>query len=674
MVDGDAVTPLQAAADGGRDAFLSYASADESVATRVCAHLEAQGLSVWMAPRDVPAGAQYAEAIVGGINGARAMMLILSEHSVASPHVGREIERASSKHKPIIALRMDATPLPPALEYFLSQSQWVDARSGMPAALSRLTDGLARIAGATAGGSPAPSPAPGPGAPSGSSAARRTELLRTIGIVLASLVVLLGGWFAAEKYWWSRGPHTPGVAAGTTGAMAPQSIAVLPFTDLSEKKDQEYFSDGLSEELIDLLGRVPGLRVPARTSSFYFKGRQATLADIGKALNVTHVLEGSVRKSGDALRITTELVAVGDDSRVWSETYDRKLDDVFRVQDDIAGSVVSALKVRMLDQAAGRAKPTSNSEAYLHYLRSLTLNRNGNAPMIRAAIQEAEQAVALDPDFAEAWMLLGSNRMSLFVGFGEGADYATTRDAVYSALTRAVKLKPGLADAHAMLGRFYYMLEWNVGLAQPELDRALALEPNNSRALWNSAYAADVEGRFDVSIELHAHARDMDPLAAGNYLQLGNAYYRAGRLEEAAAALRTALRLFPEVTSNHYRLGLVLLAQGNAQQALEEFTREQDPQFQAAGLPLALWALGRHQEADAALARALADSDVTHGAAYQLAIIYAQRDARAEALSWLERARAQHDGGMLWARYDPLLKGLANEPRYQAVLAAMHMQ
>jgi TolB-like protein/cytochrome c-type biogenesis protein CcmH/NrfG len=674
MADGDAVTPLQAAADGGRDAFLSYASADESVATRVCAHLEAQGLSVWMAPRDVPAGAQYAEAIVGGINGARAMMLILSEHSVASPHVGREIERASSKHKPIISLRLDATPLPPALEYFLSQSQWVDARSGMPAALTRLTDGLARIVGATAWASPAPSPAPGPGAPSGSSAARRRQLLRTIAIVLASLVVLLGGWFAAEKYWWSRGPHTPGVAAGTTGAMAPQSIAVLPFTDLSEKKDQEYFSDGLSEELIDLLGKVPGLRVPARTSSFYFKGRQTTLADIGKALNVTHVLEGSVRKSGDALRITTELIAVGDDSRVWSETYDRKLDDVFRVQDDIAGSVVSALKVRMLDQTAARAKPTSNSEAYLHYLRSLTLNRNGNAPTVRAAIQEAEQAVALDPDFAEAWMMLGSNRMSLFVSFGAGADYATTRDAVYAALTRAVKLKPGLADAHAMLGRFYYMLDWNVGLAQPELDRALALEPNNSRALWNSAYAADVEGRFDVSIGLHAHARDMDPLAAGNYLQLGNAYYRAGRLEEAAAALRTALRLFPEVTSNHYRLGLVLLAQGNGQQALEEFTREQDPQFLATGLPLALWALGRHPEADAALARALADSDVTHGAAYQVAIIYAQRGARAQALSWLERALAQHDGGMLWAKYDPLLKDLASEPRFQAVLAAMHMQ
>jgi TolB-like protein len=365
------VEELPGAEVGGREVFLSYASRDEATAQRICDYLESAGVPVWMAPRDVPAGALYADAIVRAINACRTLVLVLSQDSVASSHVGKEIERASSKRKPVVAVRLDATELTPSLEYFLSESQWIDARAGLEPALPKLVAGIRRL-GVAASPAKAARAAPVPAAEAAVVAGRGPGA-RTAAALAALVVALLAGWFIARQAGWLHRGSAPVASTAPAEANVPvgatkKSIAVLPFTDLSEKKDQEYFSDGLSEELIDLLGKVPGLRVPARTSSFYFKGKQATLAEIGKALNVTHVLEGSVRKSGKTLRITTELVSVADDARVWSETYDRQLDDVFKVQDDIAGAVVTALKVSVLGEPVPRVAPTVSSDAYLHYL------------------------------------------------------------------------------------------------------------------------------------------------------------------------------------------------------------------------------------------------------------------------------------------------------------------
>jgi TolB-like protein len=309
--------PSNAAGAASRAVFVSYASQDAALADQVCAALESAAFPCWIAPRDVRPGEPYAAAIVEAINACRLMVLVLTKTATESPHVLREVERASSKKRPVLSIRLDATELPPELEYFLSANQWLDATS-VP--LERILPALAESVRERVAGSAGPMPLPAPSKPPSRWSMR--AILLTVAVLGAGMAFLLSG-----KQWLSthvaRTPNGEAALAPapTISASAPagstdsvvamtKSVAVLPFADLSEKKDQEYFSDGLSDELIDLLGKIPGLRVPARTSSFYFKGKQVTLAEIGKALSVSSVLEGSVRKSGDRLRITAELVRV----------------------------------------------------------------------------------------------------------------------------------------------------------------------------------------------------------------------------------------------------------------------------------------------------------------------------------------------------------------------------
>jgi TolB-like protein len=649
----------------GSDAFLSYASADAEAAKQVCARLEASGLRIWMAPRDVPAGAHYADALVRAINGSRTLLLILSENSVDSAHVSKEVERASSKRKPIVAIRLDAAPLTPAFEYFLSESQWVDARDGLDAAMPRLTDDLRQLVSGRRAATDARAARPIPKVPD--KARSRAPLLALVGAAVAALV--LGGWWLGKSQgWWARLAGTaPTVPAATATA---NSVAVLPFTDLSEKKDQEYFSDGLSDELIDLLGKIPNLRVPARTSSFYFKGKPSTLPEIGRVLNVSHVLEGSVRKSGTALRISAELVNVADDTRVWSETYDRTLDDVFKVQDDIANAVVTALKVTMLGDVTARAAPTTNSDAHLQYLRALEWVRNQGGSY-EEAIAALKKAVELDPSFADAWVALAATYVGGFVAAGNGGYESVRREAVND-LQRALALNPKLAVAHSTLAEIYYQMDWTPAPARTEIERALALDPKDPLAIWMKGYMANCEGRFDEAIAMHKESLDIDPLQADNYRQIANANYRAGHLDAGIAVLNDALKRVPAARTIHYRLGLLLLAQRKPEAALREFSLEQFEDFRSLGIPLALDKLGRREEADKVLAEALTHDSVNNGAAYQLAIVYANRGDANRAFQWLERGVQQRDAGMLWMKYDPILRPLSHDPRFQAILVKMH--
>ena len=645
----------------GSDAFLSYASADAEIAKQVCARLEASELRVWMAPRDVPAGAHYADALVRAINASRSLLLILSVNSVDSAHVSKEVERASSKRKPIVAIRLDAAPLTPAFEYFLSESQWVDARDGLDAAMPRLTDDLRQLVTGARTGARVERPIRAMPA-----AARTRAPVYALAVATVVALIFGGWWLGKSQGWWPR------MAGGTPSAPAAtaNSVAVLPFTDLSEKKDQEYFSDGLSDELIDLLGKIPNLRVPARTSSFYFKGKPSTLPEIGRALNVSHVLEGSVRKSGTALRISAELVNVADDTRVWSETYDRTLDDVFKVQDDIANAVVTALKVTMFGDVKARAAPTNNSEAHLQYLRALEWIRNQGGSY-EDAVAALKKAVELDPSFADAWIALAATYVSGFVGAGYGS-YENVRREAFNDLQRALAINPQLAHAHSILAEIYYQMDWTPAPARAELERALAIDPKDSLAIWLKGYMANCEGRFDEAIAMHSESLDIDPLAADNYRQIGNADYRAGRLDAGIAVLTDALKRVPTARTVHYRFGLLLLAQRKPEAALAEFSLEQQPDFRLLGIPLALDKLGRREEADKSLAQALTQDTIINGASYQLAIVYANRGDADRAFQWLERGRQKRDAGMLWMKYDPILRPLSHDPRFQTILDKMH--
>src|SRR5258706_4149255 len=287
MAEGDG-TDTASGGVNSRTVFLRYESQDTEVANTVCRELESRGIRCWIAPRDVAPGALYADAIVRAINEAKVLLIVLSQSAVASSHVGREIERAASKHKQIIALRIDAAPLSPALEYFLSESQWVDAQAlGMPAALTKLADAVGRDSAPSSKANPALGAVPTQVGERSVGASKQVVLAAGIIIILATAISV------AMRFW----PSKHGVAqAPTIAQISDKSIAVLPFADMSEKKDQEYFADGMAEEVLDRLAKVPGLKVVGRVSSFQFKGKSADPAGIGAALGVAYLLEGSVRK------------------------------------------------------------------------------------------------------------------------------------------------------------------------------------------------------------------------------------------------------------------------------------------------------------------------------------------------------------------------------------------
>ena len=655
----------------GRDAFISYANQDAAVADALCAHLERRGVSCWIAPRDVQPGALYADAIVRAINGATVLVLVLSQSSVGSPHVSKEIERASSKRRPIIALRIDTAPLTPALEYFLSESQWIDATSaGMDAAFDKLGAAIRQLLAVSTGtGTAPPWIASGrtPADTAGRSAASARNRWRVI--AGASIAAVLAFLIIARPW---RTPHTPTASAAVTGVAVhhEQSVAVLPFEDLSEKKNEAYFSDGLSIELIDQLAKVPGLRVPARMSSFYFKGRQATLQEIARTLNVTHVLEGTVSSSGQTLRVSTDLVSVDTGTPVWSETYDRKLDDIFKIQDDIASSVVSALKVALLPIAAPRARSTTNGAAYTAFLKCEEAQLLENRAAIANSIRLCQQAINLDPSFAPAWIRLSYGIMAQFAGYSVST-YEEARPRAYAAIERALALDPQSSEAHLAKAQLLYQLDFNPEAADIELKRAIALDSNSADADWLSGYIANVQCRFDDALRAFDKTLTLNPLFVDVYVQIGNVGYRSSNLEAAKAGYRRALTVDPNTGSVHYRLGLVALLQGDPAAALAEFKKEPDPDFRAVGLPMAYDALGRRADADRALA--LAEKTSALGSAYQIALIYAARKDTVKTFAWLDRAYRQRDAGMLWIKGEPFLQALRRDPRFQVLLRKMHL-
>ena len=680
---GAAVNPVNAV-------FISYASQDTAVADALCAALERAGIACWIAPRNVVPGDFYADSIVQAINACKVLVLVLSESSINSPHVVREVERASAKKRPVISFRIDLTPLPPGLEYFLSASHWLDASAGsaeraFPKLIEAVRGRMASAPGSDAalGGAAADASKPNPPAdvvktaaapdsPRAAAPELRPRLNRTVIVAVVSFTVALAvGYFAVGKFWLkhsaagqqSTATAVPAATNATT-AISDKSIAVLPFVDMSEKKDQEYFSDGLAEELIGLLTKIPGLHVPARTSSFYFKGKQTTIAEIAKALSVANVLEGSVRKSGNTLRITAQLIRVDNGYDVWSETYDRQLDDIFKVQDEIAGAVVKALRVSLLDAAPQHAAPTLNTEAYTLYLKVKELNTHASEEEENQAVDDLRLAIKLDPNFALAWALLAgvhANNYAYFV-----RPYNETRAAALDAANHALQLDPALPEAHLAMARVRLLFDWDWEGADLEAKKAIALNPTGAQGIIYTASIANSKGRFDEALRLADTVVERDPLDLGAYLVIGHASYRIGKLAQAESAYRRGIELYPKTPALHYRLASVQLAQGKPAAALETMQAETDPGYRKVGMPLVLDALGRKSEADAAIAALENEHSIAWG--YQMALIYAHRHDKERALAWLDNAYQNRDTGLLSIKGDPLLTPLETDPRYKALL------
>ena len=670
---GDA-TPSSGPREGGRPplskkVFISYASQDAAVANAVVEALEGQGIRCWIAPRDVTPGEFYAGVIVHAIDDAKVTVLLLSRHAAASPHVVREVERAASKRHPVISLRIDREPLPADLEYFLNTSQWLDASEGEPSRVfSRLVEAVRKVleaASATTVSGSAGSPV----RPLDEARTAKWPFSRSLAVVVGLIVVAIMG-FAIDKWWFSRhmAQEKP-VPAALVGPTIPEkSVAVLPFVDMSEKKDQEYFSDGLSEELIDMLTKVPDLRVPARTSSFYFKGKQATITDVAKALGVSHVLEGSVRKSGSNLRITAQLIRVDNGYHLWSETYDRRLDDIFKIQDEIAGAVVKALKASLLGEPEHAG--TKSVDAYNLYLQASSIYLRANVQTdYENVVEYLHEALKADPQFSNAWALL-----STAVSLQGEYDYVPAKQAFEEArraAKEALEFNPRLPDAHTAMARVLITIDWDIVAGELQLQRALQLDGSNSWALDWAGYLAAWRGRFDEAIDLVQRSIAADPVNSWRYGDLSKILYYAQKYPEVLVANRRMLDLNPGSLDGHYLVGMVLLATGNPAGALAEIESDARLRAVCGCLVSALDALGRKDEADAALRELVKNhaNDNANG----IGLVYARRGKFEEALGWFERAYSQHEQDLFWLKVDPLLKNEQSNPRFTALLRKMHL-
>ncbi len=459
------------------------------------------------------------------------------------------------------------------------------------------------------------------------------------------------------------------------------SIAVLPFVNMSRDEDNEYFADGLSEELLNVLAKIRGLRVASRTSAFFFKGKDVDIPTVAQKLNVATVLEGSVRKSGKRVRITAQLVQVASDSHLWSETYDRELDDIFAVQDDIAQSVVKELRAALLGEglsatATAEAKAdvqaastgrAENSEAYRLYLQGrYFLERMTEADVARG-VGYFEEAVALDPGFALAWTGLSRGYWTQS-GYGWRPVISGFRQAREVA-QRALGLAPDLAEAHAALGLIMESHDWDWQGADRHLQRALKLAPGNADVLRAVASLAGVLGRHDECIELLRRAVMLDPLSTSALRFLGLRCAMYGRLDEAEVSLRAALDLNPRAGLVHCFLSITRLWQGNAPEALELAEREVLPDFRLVGTAMAHHTLGHTTESNAALSKLIED----HGAAagYQIAEACTWRGEVDRAFEWLERAYEARDPGLAHTGTDPLLVPLHGDARWPAFVKKM---
>jgi len=451
------------------------------------------------------------------------------------------------------------------------------------------------------------------------------------------------------------------------GAIPEKSVAVLPFIDMSEKKDQEYFSDGLSEELIDLLAQVQDLRVPARTSSFAFKGKPDDVTSIAQKLRVAQVLEGSVRKAGNTLRVTVQLIRADNGYHLWSRTYDRDIKDIFKVQDEIAAAVVEVLKAKLAPAQAFAAYRSSNTEAYSQYLLGKRFHSRGNVDGWRRAIDAFHKAIALDPDYAAAYASLALSEYALADSTG---DAAGQREAMADA-ERAITLAPQEADGYASRGVLRMNVSWDWNGAEADLEKALALDPAADKTQVNYATLLERLGRLPEAIAVGRRATEIDPLSAIAWSNLGQYLTFHRDYPAAHEALRRCLEINPESSFGGNHVAILQLLEGNAVESLATARKIGIEAFRLTDLATAEHSLGHTKESQQALDELIAKH--ARDGAYQVAEALAWRGEKDKAFEWLERAYQQRDGGLSEIKVDLLLDRLRGDPRFKTVLKKMNL-
>jgi len=498
----------------------------------------------------------------------------------------------------------------------------------------------------------------------------------TIGLIIVALTFIL-----ADRFWLSPrfaeqstapievvADHEPTSEPESTEPQSPpNSIAVLPFVNMSDDAANEYFSDGISEELLNLLAKIPELRVISRSSAFSFKGKDFDIPTVATKLNVAYVLEGSVRKADNQVRITAQLIEARSDTHMWSETYDRTLDDIFAIQDEIAAEVVARLKVMLLGDAPKTEE--TDPEAYALYLQARHLGRRGTSGAWEQSIALYQRALAIDPNYATAWsglaiiyiMQSGWGQLPLDEGFTLARETAN----------QALALNPVYAPAHASLGSIALLYDRDLEATARHFEHALALEPANLEILSEVADLVAKLGRLEEAIEMMKYVVNRDPVNPYYHELLGFSYLWAMRLDEAIASFRTALTLSPGYRAAHYRIGVALLLKGESQAALTEMQQEQMEYKRLEGEAIVYHTLGQAFASNAALAELIDKNE--YGGAYNIAYVLAFRGEADRAFAWLDKAVLYNDSGLPQIASQPEFTNIHDDPRWLPFLESIGM-
>lgn len=444
-----------------------------------------------------------------------------------------------------------------------------------------------------------------------------------------------------------------------------RSIVVLPFVNMSDDPGNEFFSDGISEELLNLLARMPELRVISRTSAFSYKGKDAKLSQIAAELGVAHVLEGSVRKSGDRVRITAQLIDARTDSHVWSETFDRTLDDIFAIQADIAAEVSEQLKLSLLGEPP-RAR-TTDPDAYALYLQARFLSHQARAESYAQANALLERVLAVDPSYTRAWDTLAANYINqASKGLRPAAEGFGLAE---NAANRALSIDAKFAPAYARLGRIALLRDNDLHSAARHYQRALELAPTNVQIVGDAVTLLRSLGRIDECVVLDEYVVARDPVNAVGHFNLGGSYLYADRYDDAIASFRTALQLSPNRIGGYYHLGLAQLLDGEPAQALDSMQREPLEVLQLLGMVMAHDATGERAVADRLQAELI--DKYEQDAAYNIAYVMTFRGQVDAAFAWLDKAVAFGDPGLADVAVEPLFGNLYSDPRWLPFLESV---
>jgi len=650
-----------------RAVFLSYASQDADAAQKICEALRAAGIEVWFDKSELRGGDAWDQSIRRQIKNCALFIPVVSRHTHDRAEGYFRLEWKLAVDRSYLITATKAFLLPVAIDDTpeddeqvpdrFRELQWTRLPAGdtSPAFAERVQRllsgetvplrGRSRSAGSAAVG----------GAPTSRGVIRwRTGVSYA---VIAVALVLTLGYLGFERSKGAR-PNVPNAA----------SIAVLPLANESGDANQQYFSDGISEDLITALGQFPGLKVIGRSSAFQFRDSKEDSRSIGTKLGVAYLLEGSVRKSGDMIRVSAELIDTADGSMQWSQRYDRAFKDLFALQDEITHAVAEALKTKLLrgEHAADQSErpPSGSLDAYNAMLEGRFYALRDTQADYRRAIEFFAQATAIDPHYAFAWSKLSEAWCDLGGGYLEGAPaqeaYAKAREAV----NRALELSPDLASAHVAHGYLLLTADFDWHGAEAEYHRALTLSPNDGLAKFNLGLVLATFGEVDRAIELTRQALATEPLQSTSYTWLATYLSGVHRLDEAERAIRRAIELQPTTTGYHAVLAIIEIQRGNAQAALAAAQQEPPGDWHDSSLALALQIGTDRAAADAAL-KTLVDKDAGVGP-FQIAEVYALRDDATATFEWLDRAWSNRDSGVQNLLFDPFILRYKDDPRFSA--------